>query len=168
MPEVVIGIGSNLGDRLYHLQSAAVFLSGLSSKPIRTSSVYESDPLGPGTGAYLNAAVAIFTSLYPHQLFPLLKEYEIRMGRDPHAARWTDRIVDLDIITWGKRSFSNDGIVVPHASYHDRLFVLLPLRDVYPKWVDPNTKQTIELLLASAMPIRIVKTNDQLLLDESL
>ncbi len=168
MPEVILGIGSNLGDRLGHLRAATRFLSSLSSKPIKTSSVYESDPVGPGTGAYLNAAVSIFTKTYPNQLFPLLKGYEIQMGRDPNAARWSDRIIDLDIIAWGKRTFSSHGILVPHASYRDRLFVLLPLRDISPDWIDPNTKQTIEMIVASAMPLTIVETNHQLLVDESL
>jgi 2-amino-4-hydroxy-6-hydroxymethyldihydropteridine diphosphokinase len=132
------------------------------------SSVYESDPVGPGTGAYLNAAVAIHTNLYPIQLFRVLKDYEIQMGRDPDAARWTDRIIDLDIIAWGQRSFSKEGIIIPHASYRDRLFVLLPLKELRPDWVDPKTKQTIEKILLSAMPLKIAKTDDPLLIDESL
>jgi 7,8-dihydro-6-hydroxymethylpterin-pyrophosphokinase len=90
------------------------------------------------------------------------------MGRDPDAARWTDRIIDLDIIAWGQRSFSKEGIIIPHASYRDRLFVLLPLKELRPDWVDPKTKQTIEKILLSAMPLKIAKTDDPLLIDESL
>jgi len=159
MPEVIIAIGSNMGDRVAHLVAATTYLGQLSKAPIRVSGVYESEPVGPGSTEFLNAVVAIQTTLHPKDLLPILKDCERTRGRDPMSPRWADRPLDMDIIGWGNRKFNSALLQVPHASYRDRLFVLLPLREVCPNWTDPETLVHIDHLIKSAMPMQIRKTD---------
>jgi 2-amino-4-hydroxy-6-hydroxymethyldihydropteridine diphosphokinase len=159
MPEVIVAIGSNMGDRVAHLVAATAYLGLLSKAPIRVSGVYESEPVGPGSAEFLNAVVAVQTTLLPNDLMPLLKDCERMRGRDPMSPRWSDRPLDMDIIGWGNRKFRSALLQVPHASYRDRLFVLLPLRDVCPNWTDPDTLIHIDQLIKGAMPLQIRKTD---------
>lgn len=158
MPEVFIGLGSNVGDRYAHLKSAAGFLSTISDHPPRFSGVYESEPLGPGTYPYLNAMALLSPSETPTGLLQLLKRYEAQHGRPPGSPRWADRTIDLDIIAWKDHVILEASLQVPHPSYRDRCFVLYPLKELKPNWVDPISKLSIETLIDQAMPMRIVKT----------
>lgn len=155
MPEVVVALGSNMGDRLSHLKAAVSFLQQISAKPVRLSSIYESEPVGPGTQPFYNAVVAIYTTSYPSMLLPQLKAFEIAEGRDPKSPRWSDRPLDLDIIGWGRRRFMSGDVTIPHASYRDRLFVLLPLRDICPNWIDPLYGTPLQTMIDRAQPMNI-------------
>ncbi len=162
MPEVIVAIGSNMGDRIAHLAAGVKCLESISSSPVEVSPVYESEPLGPGSMEFLNAVVVVRTSLQPKVLLPIFKDCERNRGRDPQSPRWADRPLDMDIIGWGRRKFKSALIQVPHASYRDRLFVLLPLRDVRPNWTDPETALEIDTIVAGAMPLQIQKTDIKL------
>lgn len=154
MPDVYVALGSNMGHREKHIEAAALFLQDLDPNA-SFSRLFESEPVGPGTQAYLNAVVKFRTGIYPSVLFPRLKAFEIERGRDPLAARWTDRPLDLDIVAWGRRRFRSEKMVVPHASYAERLFVLLPLRDLTPDWIDPVTGIPIDEMIRLAPEMTI-------------
>jgi len=158
MPEVIVAIGSNMADRAKHLVAGVKCLQGISTVPVRVSAVYESEPIGPGSMEFLNAVVAIRTPQHPKDLLPILKECERSRGRDPQAPRWADRPLDMDIVGWGRRKFKSSSIQVPHASYRDRLFVLLPLKDICPDWTDLDSSLHIDQLIDSAMPMQIRKS----------
>lgn len=159
MPEVIVALGANMGDRLARLHDAARFLDELSSKPVRFSRIYESEAVGPGTHPFLNAAAAIWTPEMPRMLYRAFKDFEISQGRAPDAPRWSDRPIDLDLIGWGRRRFRNAAITVPHASYRERLFVLLPLQDLRPEWVDPEDGRSVDELIAMAPKMAIFPTD---------
>lgn len=148
-----------MGNRVEHLLAGIKCLEGISSYPVRVSPVYECEPIGPGSMEFLNAVVLIETPMQPSELLPILKECERIRGRDPYAPRWSDRPLDMDIIGWGRTTFKSLTIQVPHASYQDRLFVLLPLKDLCPNWTDPNTGIHIDCLLEGAMPMQIQKSD---------
>jgi 2-amino-4-hydroxy-6-hydroxymethyldihydropteridine diphosphokinase len=164
MPEVIVAIGSNLGDRVAHLSAGVECLMKLSTTPVEVSPIYESEPVGPGSVSFLNGIAVLRTSLLPKDLLPIFKECEISRGRDPKSPRWSDRPLDMDIIGWGRRTFKSPTMQVPHASYHDRLFVLLPLRDIRPGWTDPGTGVLIDQLIFGAMPLQIQKTDIKLMI----
>lgn len=93
----VIGLGSNDGDREYHLRNALNFLAEISDS-IYTSTHYESPALGGGKAHYLNAVAEIGTSLPQDKLNELLKKMELEEGRDD-AARSEGRVpIDADIV----------------------------------------------------------------------
>lgn len=138
MADVIIAMGSNLGNRSQMLRSAAEFLQSLSETPIVVSSNYETEPVGASTSLYLNAVARIRTSLNPSDLLRQLKDWEIRAGRDPDAPRWTDRLIDLDIIDYGGRYVECAELIVPHPECLNRRFVLEPLKEIQPGWVHPT------------------------------
>jgi 2-amino-4-hydroxy-6-hydroxymethyldihydropteridine diphosphokinase len=148
MADVIIALGSNLGDRLRMLRKAAEFLQELSAEPITVSSAYETDPVGASTKRYLNAVARIRTDLKPGALLRCLKDWETAQGRDPDAARWTDRLIDLDIIAYGRTYLEDADLVVPHPECLKRRFVMEPLAEIQPDWVHPTEGVRIDDILS--------------------
>jgi len=148
MADVIIALGSNLGDRRRMLRKAAEFLQELSTEPISVSSAYETDPVGASTQTYLNAVALIRTDLRPGALLRCLKDWETAQGRDPDAGRWTDRLIDLDIIAYGRAYLEDADLVVPHPECLKRRFVMEPLAEILPDWVHPTEGVRVDDILA--------------------
>lgn len=159
MEPVIIGIGSNLGNRHEMLQKAAVFLEKFSESPVLKSSIWESEPLGPSKYSFLNAGVKLHTSLKPVELLKNLKEFERSIGRDMESRRWSPRLLDLDIITYGNLVIQRETLIIPHPEYTKRLFVLLPLQQLNPDWKDPVSGTHVDTLIETAPAMEIEKTN---------
>lgn len=158
MAEVVLGLGSNLDNPLKQLKTACLFLEEISERPIRLSSIYKTEPVGPSEHDFYNAVAVIYSSNTPKQLFERLKNQERRQGRPTRYPKWTARTIDIDIITFDNLAIQADNLIIPHAEYKNRLFVLEPLKDLFPNFKDPVTGQPISELLESADKIRIEKT----------
>lgn len=158
MEEIIIALGSNLGDRHKNLQKAGNFLNELSQEPILKSSIWESEPVGGAKFTFYNAAVIIKSNFSPVRLLEKLKLFEQACGREKKPKRWGPRVLDLDIICYGNLVIDNESLIIPHAEYHKRLFVLLPMNEVVSNWVDPKTSKTIKQMMASAPQIDIKKT----------
>ncbi|MCE2413221.1 2-amino-4-hydroxy-6-hydroxymethyldihydropteridine diphosphokinase [Candidatus Poribacteria bacterium] len=143
-----IGFGSNIGDRLAHIQNAIHALSkteGITLKKI--SSIYTTDPVGYEEQAqFLNGVVAIQTSLSPLSLLHTLKDIETAIGRK-HRMRWGPREIDLDILIYGDVCVQTEELVVPHPEMHLRSFVLVPLAEIAPDLVHPVFQEPIQTLL---------------------
>lgn len=108
---------------------------------------------GPAGRAFANAALLAETDLDPAELLALLKGLERRFGRRA-GRRWGPRVLDLDVILWSEGSFADVGIVVPHAEFRRRRFVLEPLNEVVPGWRDPISGVQVRHLRARAMKPR--------------
>ena len=143
-----IGFGSNIGDRLKHIQNAIHALSkteGITVKEI--SSVYKTDPIGyEAQGEFLNGVIAIQTSLPPLSLLHTLKDIETVVGRQ-HRIRWGPREIDLDILIYGDLCVQTEKLVIPHPEMHLRGFVLAPLAEIAPNLVHPVCQESIQTLL---------------------
>ncbi len=130
-----LGLGSNLGDRLGNLQGAVDLLArrdGLAV--VRSSRVYETEPVGPAQPDYLNAVLEVSTSLSAAQLLECCMAVEDEMGRQ-RGERWGPRVIDVDLLTYGREEIDEPGLLVPHPRMHERLFVLAPLLELEP---DPH------------------------------
>ena len=57
------------------------------------------------------------------------------------------RTLDLDLILFGEQRIEEPGLIVPHPRFRERLFVLEPLAEVAPGWIDPATGLSISALL---------------------
>ena len=158
MAKVIIALGSNLNDPHQQLKEAHSFLSSLSSTDIISSSIYKSEPVGPSEQDFLNAVVVIQSDLSPTALFKQLKNQEKEQGRPSRYPKWTSRTIDLDIIAYDDLVLETDTLIIPHAEYKNRLFVLNPLREVLPEWKDVRDAQHIEEMISNAPQIRIKKT----------
>jgi 2-amino-4-hydroxy-6-hydroxymethyldihydropteridine diphosphokinase len=130
-----LGLGSNLGDRLANLQQAVDLLARMEGLAVlRSSRVYETEPVGPAQPDYLNAVVEVSTSLPAKKLLECCLAVENEMGR-LRGERWGPRVIDIDVLTYGREEIDDPGLVVPHPRMHERLFVLAPLLELDP---DPH------------------------------
>jgi 2-amino-4-hydroxy-6-hydroxymethyldihydropteridine diphosphokinase/dihydropteroate synthase len=137
---VILGLGSNLGNRAIHLKRAVSRLSrgcGAVLHAVRLSRIYESPALTP-TGApaawdlpYLNCALSGETTLEPGALLRHVQEIERSLGRKDHE-RWAPRVIDIDILWWTGLEVRSDDLTIPHPEILRRPFVLEPLRDLIP------------------------------------
>ena len=142
-----IGFGSNIGDRLSHIQNAIHTLSKTEEITLqKISSVYTTDPVGYEAQAqFLNGVAAVQTSLSPLSLLHTLKHIETAIGRK-HRIRWGPREIDLDILIYGNLCVQTEKLVIPHPEMHLRGFVLVPLAEIAPDLVHPVFQETIQTL----------------------
>ena len=127
----IVAVGANLGDRESTIRQAVLGLAAhRSMRVVDASPLVETPALRP-TGvdeeapAYLNAVVAIDTTLAPHGLLAELQRLEELHGRT-REVRWGDRTLDLDLITFGAERIASPALTVPHPRAHERAFVLAP------------------------------------------
>ncbi len=133
MNQVVIGLGSNMGDRLKNLNTAVRALALLpSTNVIKASAVYKTAPVGMTEQEdFYNAAVLIETNLSPHSVLGACLGIEASMGR-VRRQKNGPRIIDLDVLLY--ESFTSDSfeLTLPHPRIKERAFVMVPLLDLYP------------------------------------
>lgn len=128
-----VGLGSNVGDRLAHLQFALDGLAARAGAVVGVSAVYETEPVGgPAQPDFLNAVVAVETDLDARSLLDVAKALEREAGREPDGERWGPRPLDIDILMVGEEHVDEPDLAVPHPRIHQRGFVLAPLADVAP------------------------------------
>ncbi len=133
MTRAYLGLGSNLGDRLEHLQRALDALGAADGiEVVAVSSVYETAPVGgPAQDDFLNAVVAVDTDLAPPALLAVGMTLEARESR-VRTVRWGPRTLDVDILLYGDEHVDAPDLQIPHPRMHERGFVLAPLHDVAP------------------------------------
>jgi len=149
MSRVFIAAGSNLGDRLQHLETAFQFLcSQPSLQVLQMAPVYETLPVGgPQQGDFLNTLWVFETALDPEAVLRILQAAEQSQGRI-RGEKNGPREIDLDLAAYGETVFDRNGLHIPHERLHERWFVLKPLCDVAPLWMHPLLKKTAAELLA--------------------
>jgi len=144
----VIALGSNRrGRHGAPADEVRAALAAIGGDVVMTSPLITTPPLGPARRRFVNAAALIESDDSPPEMLARLKAIEAAFGRR-RGQRWTDRVIDLDIILWSGGSWSSDGLTVPHPEFRRRDFVLRPLAAVVPDWRDPVTGLTIRQLAA--------------------
>jgi len=145
-----VALGSNLGDSKQHLLDAMEALAALPhSEMMARSRIYRTPPWGVvDQPDFLNAVVALETSLEPHELLDALLAIERAAGRQRNGERWGPRTLDLDLLYVGDRTVNDERLNLPHPHIADRAFVLLPLHDVAPDLVIPGQGKVADLLRA--------------------
>ena len=154
---ILIGLGANLpsqaGPPLRTLKRALGELERQDVEIRGVSSFYETpawpDPADP---AFVNAVAAVQTRLQPVELLMLLHGVETALGRLRSAPN-APRTLDLDLLDYDGQVVATPALTLPHPRLCERSFVLVPLRDVAPRWRHPVTGENIEDLLA-ALPDR--------------
>ena len=149
MSRVFIAAGSNLGDRLQHLETAFQYLcSEPSLQVVQISPIYETLPVGgPQQGDFLNTLWVFETALEPEAVLKLLQTAEQFQGRI-RGVKNGPREIDLDLAAYDETCFEQNGLSIPHERMHERWFVLKPLCDVAPQWKHPLLHKTAAELLA--------------------
>ena len=145
-----VALGGNLGDAAITLRQAAQALNDLPLSKVRQlSSLYKTAPIDSESGAgactlggdYLNAVVALETSLSAPDLLEQLQKLELQAGRD-RSYRNAPRLLDLDLLLYGSARIESARLTVPHPRMQQRAFVLVPLAEIAPD------KVSVEQLVA--------------------
>jgi 2-amino-4-hydroxy-6-hydroxymethyldihydropteridine diphosphokinase len=146
-----LGLGSNLGDREENIRRACQELGAHPKISVeRLSSLYETAPVGvTDQPDFLNAAVAVRTSLPPEELLAVLLATEAGLGRTRNA-RWGPRVIDIDLLVYGDETIDRPNLTVPHPRLHERAFALIPLAEIAPHLKPPGFHATVAELAPTA------------------
>ena len=128
---------------------------------VRWSSLYETEPVGKkDQPAFLNMAAEVETGLQAGVFLAELKKIEQDLGRRDRV-RWGPREIDLDLLFFGAEVVSDGPLKVPHPELANRRFVLVPLREIAPEFIDPLHQQTVQELLHACADTHAVRTTQQ-------
>jgi 2-amino-4-hydroxy-6-hydroxymethyldihydropteridine diphosphokinase len=138
-----IGLGSNLGDSRSILVSAIDRLkSHAQIEVIAVSSWYLTAPIGPPQPDYLNGCATIETSLTALELLNILHAIESEFGRVRQEI-WGARTLDLDLLLYDDLIIDLPQLQIPHPRMLERAFVLVPLAEIAPNWIEPKSGDSI-------------------------
>ena len=145
--EAYISLGSNMGNKKENLEKAISELSQVKDTFVtKKSEIIETEPFGyKEQDDFLNACVGIKTLLPARELLKELLAIEKRRGRE-RKIKWGPRIIDLDIIFYGKEVIEEDDLIVPHPYMEYREFVLKPLEEIIPNFVHPLLMKRVSTL----------------------
>ncbi|CAN5610179.1 2-amino-4-hydroxy-6-hydroxymethyldihydropteridinediphosphokinase [soil metagenome] len=157
---VILSLGSNLGDRLSNLKKALLLIEKKIGKPHLISSIYETSPWGnTHQPFFLNLTGGFYTTLSPTEVLNNLMEIELHLGR-VRAEKWAARIIDLDILYYEHEIIDEVNLRVPHPGIPIRRFILIPLCENYPNFIDPvSGKKQQELLAQCKDQEEVIKYN---------
>ncbi|MBD1841605.1 2-amino-4-hydroxy-6-hydroxymethyldihydropteridine diphosphokinase [Coleofasciculus sp. FACHB-64] len=137
-----VALGSNLGDSRATLEAALETLNRTPGITLQAqSSWYQTKAVGPPQPDYLNGCALLHVQMKPQQLLETLLAIEDRFGRVRHE-NWGARTLDLDLLLFDDVILDTQGgevppLQLPHPRMRERAFVLVPLAEIAPDWLDP-------------------------------
>jgi 2-amino-4-hydroxy-6-hydroxymethyldihydropteridine diphosphokinase len=143
-----IALGSNIGNRYDYLTEAIKQLeSHLEIKLVNISSIYETDPVGyEDQDLFLNMVIEVMTSLRADELLDICLKLELTLGRKREIV-WGPRTIDLDILLYNQENIETEKLIIPHPRMLERNFVMIPLSEIKPDIIIPNTDKPLEALI---------------------
>ena len=155
----VLSLGSNMGDRMENLEKCMGLIHSGAATVVRVSKVYESPAWGFDGAAFYNCALLVHTVFEARELLQKLLAIEHEMGRVRSESGYAERVIDIDIVSFNEDIVSLSDLTVPHPHMQERLFVLLPMRDLELDWRHPVLQRHLPDLLnitsdkAMCMPV---------------
>lgn len=141
--EVILLLGSNIGDREAVMERAEWELYLELGEPIARSSMYETEPWGvKDQNPFLNRVIIYQTELRPMRILELILDIETRLGRK-RFEKWGPRTIDIDILFYSNIVYESKVLQIPHPHLQERRFVLAPLKEVRPDLMHPIFDKTI-------------------------
>jgi 2-amino-4-hydroxy-6-hydroxymethyldihydropteridine diphosphokinase / dihydropteroate synthase len=141
---LVLGLGSNLGDRFNNLRLAVQLLQRSQAiSLVKISPVYSSSALLPPNAPtswdrpFLNVALSCKSHLPPLEVLTVIKQLEKQLGRE-ESQHWAPKLIDIDILAWDDLIINDAVLQVPHSGLEQRPFALWPLLDLVPEWKHPQ------------------------------
>jgi 2-amino-4-hydroxy-6-hydroxymethyldihydropteridine diphosphokinase len=142
-----IALGSNMGDPQAILEAS---LDTLAQTPgiilEKKSSWYKTKAIGPPQPDYLNGCAILRVKMLPQTLLETLLAIEDKFGRVRHQ-HWGPRTLDLDLLLYDDLIVDQPNLQIPHPRMHERAFVLVPLAEIAPTWIEPLSGRTIQDML---------------------
>lgn len=148
---VILAIGSNEGNRLENIQAAVECIHAEVGTVVKISKLYETPSWGFESDSFYNCALMIHTDQSAHEILEKSLEAEKKLGRIRSGAEgYQQRIIDIDVIAFDEDIIETENLKVPHPLMQERMFVLLPMRDLNLDWRHPILQKYLpELLKAS-------------------
>lgn len=150
MARVFLGLGTNLGNKEENIGNAIQYIEELVGNVVSQSALYHTEPWGfESANTFINAVVAVETSLTVRDVLDATKKIERLMGRTYKSVdrQYKDRIIDIDILFYNDLIINDEDLIIPHPLMHERLFVLQPLSEIAPDYVHPVFHKTIQELM---------------------
>ncbi len=147
MHDSAIAFGSNIGDSRAILEAAVKTLHKVPGIKARSrSSWYKTKAVGPPQPDYINGCISVYVDMQPLKLLETLLEIENQFGRE-RTERWGARTLDLDLLLYDDLILHTPTLQIPHPRMIQRAFVLVPLAEIAPNWVEPVTGRVIKELV---------------------
>src|SRR5215831_6974791 len=144
---VFLSLGSNLGNREEHLRAAVQGLTQCRVSVVRCASIYSTEPREvPDQPWFLNTVLCADTDLSPDELLSVCLQIEQVQRRTRDQIKGP-RTLDIDILFFGNKIVQKPGLTIPHPAFSTRRFVLEPLAEIAPDFVDPVSLKTARQLL---------------------
>jgi 2-amino-4-hydroxy-6-hydroxymethyldihydropteridine diphosphokinase len=145
--QLFLSLGGNLGNTREIFEGAYPLIEKKIGKISVYSSIYKTEAWGPIPQAdFLNQVILVSTTLPPQACLIEMLAIEKEFGRE-RKERWGPRTLDLDILYYSDVTIAEDDLTVPHPRIADRKFILTPLAEIAPFYVDPTSgKSMVELL----------------------
>jgi len=157
MHEVLLLLGSNLGDRQSFLVRAIEEIEAGIAPITKASAIYETQSWGKTDAPdYLNQVVLLQTDLLPREVLGKILAIEKKLGRK-REEKWGSRTIDLDILFYGGEIINEEGLHIPHPELHKRRFTLEPLSEIAPDLIHPVLNKNILQLKTELSDDLIVK-----------
>jgi len=145
---VYLGIGSNLGNRINHIEKAKSLLLENNINIITASRFYETPSWpNPKNPKFINIVLKVMCKQKPNELLDLCNKIEVKLGRKK-SYKNAPRECDIDIIDFNGLILK-DRLTLPHKRMHKRNFVLFPLFEIDKKWFHPIIRSNIKQLINS-------------------
>lgn len=157
MTVVFLSLGSNVKPEENVLE--AVRLLSHHVKVLKASTVYLTEPLRHRSHpAYYNCVLKIETDIKPHDLKSnVLRPIEQKLGRKRTKDKYSSRTIDIDIILYGNQIISTKELVVPDSDIQKRAFLAIPLYEIEPDLILPNTNEHISEIASRFKNPKITK-----------
>lgn len=140
-------LGTNLGNKVENLECARKLIHSELGKIARESSIYRTAPWGRSDqDFFLNQVIMVETHQLPQDAITICLDIEKKMGRVRHA-KWTERIIDVDILYISDEVVNLPQLTVPHREIQNRRFTLVPLVQIAPDHQHPTLRKTNKELL---------------------
>jgi 2-amino-4-hydroxy-6-hydroxymethyldihydropteridine diphosphokinase len=146
--QVILSLGSNQGNRLENIEHCIDLLHQEVGTVVKVSSLFESDSWGFSSDSFYNCAVLIHTHKNPQKLLKNILKVEKKLGRvRTESSDYQPRVIDVDMISFDDEIIESESLQIPHKHLQDRLFVLLPMKEIVSDWTHPSSQKSISDIL---------------------
>src|SRR5436190_13761699 len=146
--QVILSIGTNQGDKLANIERCFQMIQLEIGNVVQVSKLYLSPSWGFESDDFYNCALLVHTSETAQQVLAGLQDIEEKMGRAKKSGDgYEARLIDIDIIGFNDEIVAESNLKIPHPQLHNRLFVLLPLKDLLSDYIHPLLNKKIADLI---------------------
>ncbi|MGE0560848.1 MAG: 2-amino-4-hydroxy-6-hydroxymethyldihydropteridine diphosphokinase [Flavobacteriales bacterium] len=158
MSSLILGLGGNQGNVLDTFQEVEYLISNEIGIILKRSSDYQTEAWGnTHQPDFFNKVIQIETNLSVQDCLKKVLEIEQQLGRVRTKQKWTERVIDIDILFYDDVVINQEELVIPHPYIQDRNFVLFPLVEIYPNFLHPTLNKTVNELLKNCEDLLGIK-----------